>query len=84
MTTNQFRHYDFSQFCNLCEKAKQSSQTDQKFLFADPKTEEQCGAKKLKQTLNFKVCTPDRKSMHKMNEDNDGKFDEYWQYLKQV
>lgn len=22
--------------------------------------------------------------MHKMNEDGDGKFDEYWQYLKQV
>ncbi|KAI6171006.1 hypothetical protein M3Y97_01095100 [Aphelenchoides bicaudatus] len=72
-------------FCNLCEKAKQSSQTEQHFISTDStKNNQQCKTDKLRQSVEFKVCTPDRKSMHKMNEDNDGKFDEYWQYLKQA
>ena len=30
------------------------------------------------------MCTPDKRELRKANEDNEGKLEDYWKYLKQV
>ncbi|KAI6227578.1 hypothetical protein M3Y99_01236300 [Aphelenchoides fujianensis] len=79
MTSNQ----PTCRFCNLCEHAHQSDPIARRYVTADQQTMESCKTDQLEQSLHFQICTPDRKTMHQTNEESDGKFDKYWDYLKQ-
>ena len=90
----------FSQFCQLCNNLKaDTKETAEVKQYVSNLGSGRCDTTKTHQTLNFKVkrkidnrgriwilkmCTPSRLEMEEKHEDMRDKFNEYWQYLKQV
>jgi len=74
-------------FCNLCEQAKESKKKNNgevsKLIQIDDRLNDQCNSDKDRQTLHFRMCTPDKKELQKKNQENEDKIEEYWKYLKQ-
>ncbi|CAD5233482.1 unnamed protein product [Bursaphelenchus xylophilus] len=83
---NMNRGKDVCRFCNLCKQASELKQDRSaslsKYVNPEGRTAE-CSTENQRQTLQFKICTPDRKSMHEANEEGDRELEKYWDYLKQ-
>uniref|UniRef100_A0A1I7YFF4 Uncharacterized protein n=1 Tax=Steinernema glaseri TaxID=37863 RepID=A0A1I7YFF4_9BILA len=69
-------------FCNLCQNVQAEGSQARKYIKLDNPNQE-CRTDQDVQTFSFKMCTPDKKDIRKANSDNEGKLEEYWNYLKQ-
>ncbi|KAE9553526.1 hypothetical protein FO519_003275 [Halicephalobus sp. NKZ332] len=70
-------------YCNLCGNLETEKSTLRKYVTPEQGSEKECRTDKQFQTLTFKMCTPTKQELRKTNEDNEGKLEEYWNYLKQ-
>uniref|UniRef100_A0A914QTT4 Uncharacterized protein n=1 Tax=Panagrolaimus davidi TaxID=227884 RepID=A0A914QTT4_9BILA len=70
-------------FCNLCGSLKAEESTLRKYITPENGADKECKTTADYQTLTFKMCTPTKGELRKANEDNEGRLEEYWNYLKQ-
>uniref|UniRef100_A0AC34Q2G4 Uncharacterized protein n=1 Tax=Panagrolaimus sp. JU765 TaxID=591449 RepID=A0AC34Q2G4_9BILA len=68
-------------FCNMCGSLKAEESTIRRYVTLDK--EKECKTDENYQTLTFKMCTPTKSELRKANDDNEGRLEEYWNYLKQ-
>uniref|UniRef100_A0A7E4V8Y8 Venom protein n=1 Tax=Panagrellus redivivus TaxID=6233 RepID=A0A7E4V8Y8_PANRE len=70
-------------FCNLCGSLKAEEGSLRRYITPENGSDKKCSTNEQYQTLSFKMCTPTKAELSKANNDNEGRLEEYWNYLKQ-